>query len=233
MAKHRLHILPVNRDNYSYIITAGEMALVVDPGDAGAVKEFLQKEGVGLTAVLLTHKHLDHTGGLTELMREYPSLKVISYQSNSPFFWQELIIEIIPTPGHTLNDCCYYIDSLGVVFTGDTLFTGGCGRMFEGDASMFHTSLNRLRELPSSVRVLSGHEYLEYSITFNRTLGMDTFWYESLRSTKYPSLETTIGDEKRHNPFFLTEDRDFAHSLGVDLTGAEFFAYLRGRKDEM
>src|SRR4051812_16655965 len=176
----RVRVVPVPclKDNYAYLVIDGEHAAVVDPGEAEPVEEALAREGVTLAAIWATHHHLDHVGGVAALVAAHPDVTVVAHEHDAKRIPQAtqlvkdeaqvelggLRARIIHNPGHTLGAISYVIE--GCVFTGDTLFCAGCGRVFEGDAAMMHASLSRLAALPDTTRVYCGHEYTAANLRF-------------------------------------------------------------------
>jgi hydroxyacylglutathione hydrolase len=219
--------VPCLRDNYAYLVIDRTAAAVVDPGEAGPVVEAIARAGVRLAAVWLTHHHWDHVGGVQALAAAHPGLKVIAHDSDlgrvagatrgvrdgEVITLGDVRATIVHNPGHTLGAISYWIDAGdGAVFTGDTLFGAGCGRLFEGTASQMYASLTRLAALPPSTRVYFGHEYTASNLAFATHVEPDnqaiTARAAALRT---PSTPSTIGDERATNPFVRARDaEDFA-----------------------
>ncbi|EWH12102.1 hydroxyacylglutathione hydrolase [Catenovulum agarivorans DS-2] len=240
-------------DNYIWHIHNHEFSIVVDPGDAEVVQQAI--DGKSLVAILITHHHWDHTNGVAELKQQYPDIPVYG-PNNSPFelideklsegdtvSFQQLGIKfnIIEIPGHTLDHIAY-INS-DSVFCGDTLFSIGCGRMFEGTPEMFNLSLNKLKLLPDETKVYCTHEYTQSNIAFARSLEPNNqalVEYQTQvnqwRQQGLPSLPTTIGREKALNPFLKADDPNMQQRLS-DLVRQQVsqpvsaFAALRKLKD--
>lgn len=209
------------QDNYIWLIRGNSRTevAVVDPGDAAPVLDFLQHQDLVPAAVLCTHHHADHVGGAERLRRTYdvpvygPANEAIASVTHPlregdmvtlPSL--ELGFRIVEIPGHTRGHIAFVGD--GLLFCGDTLFSAGCGRLFEGTAEQMHRSLSRLAALPESTAVYCGHEYTLANLRFALAVepdNDDTLAYrreaEALRARGAPTLPSTIGRERRVNPF--------------------------------
>jgi len=167
--------IPALGDNYIYLYRYSQNnAFVVDPGDAGAVLKELKEHRLNLTDALSTHRHFDHTAGIEDLKKK-TGCKVIVSEKTEIFHIDNMNIQIIATPGHTRDSVCYYVQPSekhsGVLFTGDTLFIGGCGRPIECDASIMWDSLQKIATLPDDTLVYPGHDYTEENYEFALTIG--------------------------------------------------------------
>ena len=245
-----IQAIPAFDDNYIWAITGNKsgLAAVVDPGDAKPVLEFLQARGLELAAILITHHHGDHTGGIAAL-QEYacqsakgstvpvfgPATEHIA-GVNHPLGEGDVVdlaalqlrLRVIEVPGHTRGHIAYFgrcIDQDHVLFCGDTLFAGGCGRLFEGSAEQMWSSLQTLAALPVDTAVYCTHEYTLANFAFARHVRPDdphiARRYEEvskLRATHQITLPSSIGLERKTNPFLLCAD-------------AKDFAEMRGQKD--
>lgn len=223
MSNLEFHQFACLSDNYGVLIhdpKSGDTASI-DAPDANAVETALKKKGWKLTHILVTHHHFDHTQGIAELKSKYgchvigpeekgskiTSLDEQKTQGDTIIFGGETV-DIIATPGHTLDMINFYFKESGVVFTGDTLFALGCGRIFEGDANMMWNSLSKLAELPPETVVYCGHEYTQANATFsltiepnNQALVKRAHEIDQLRANGEPTIPTTIAKELATNVF--------------------------------
>ena len=241
-------------DNYAYVIVgdAGE-AVVVDASEAAPVREALRREGARLSAIWSTHHHWDHVGGNEELAREF-SVEIVGHASDRgrlPGLTRGVEAgEVVRAggieatcmhiPGHTLGAVAYSLERERAVFTGDTLFCAGCGRMFEGTPAQMHTSLSSLARLAGDTRVYCGHEYTENNLRFaanvepsNADVTSARARAASQRSRGEPTIGTTIDEERRTNPFLRVGSREIRTTLGIaaDADDATAFAAIRRAKD--
>lgn len=216
-----LHIIPIPAfdDNYIWLLHNKIHAVVIDPGDAQPVIEALEKNNLTLSAILITHYHSDHIGGVAKLIadtgaRVYApqyepyNFKHIALAENDIVHLPEIdeILRVMWLPGHTLGHIAYYNDQS--LFCGDTLFSAGCGRLFEGTPEQMLQSLNRLKKLSPTTKVYCTHEYTSTNIGFALTLEPDNETLiarqaivKQLRSQLLPSLPSTIDLELKINPF--------------------------------
>ena len=226
--------IPAFDDNYIWCLydTNSLEALVVDPGDAAPVDIFLTEQGLSLSAILITHHHFDHTGGLEQLSRHNPTIfgpqnDQIKNIDNRLVDGEQIEIlgvhfEIIEIPGHTLDHIAYYSADAGgspIVFCGDTLFAGGCGRIFEGDPAMMKTSLDKLAVLPDSAHVYCAHEYTLANLAFaiavepgNQHLQQRLIDDQQKRESLIPTVPSSIGLEKATNPFLRYKEAEVIES---------------------
>lgn len=231
--------LPAFQDNYFWVLHDGPRALVVDPGDAQPVLDFLQRTGSRLDAILVTHHHADHTGGVESLRAATgaqvwgPAGESIPQPATGVAGGDTvdvlgLALRVIDVPGHTAGHIAYYAEPAGqapLLFCGDTLFSGGCGRLFEGTPAQMLASLDALAALPASTRVCCAHEYTLSNLRFARAVepaNADLAAYErdcqSLRARGEPTLPAELGRELRINPFLRVREpavRRAAQDRGV------------------
>ena len=249
--------IPAFDDNYIWLLTepAGTAAAVVDPGDEDPVLELLEREGLALTAILLTHKHGDHTGGVRELRARYPEVRVYG-PANEPIgtlthpvsegAFVDLGVggarfAVLDVPGHTEGHIAYYGE--GVLFCGDTLFAGGCGRVFSGTHAQLHASLGRIAGLPPETMVYCAHEYTQANLGFARWVEPDNPAVaarisdtDTLRAAGEPTVPSILALELETNPFLRGDqpvviaaaERFAGHALR---SGAEVFEAIRTWKD--
>jgi hydroxyacylglutathione hydrolase len=249
-------IVPIRafQDNYIWCLRRGSTAVVVDPGDADPVLEYLSDEGLDLAAILATHHHGDHVGGNTALLSKYNVPVFGPAREDIPGITRKLregdVIEVpgiglnlqvFDVPGHTAGHIAYYGE--GVLFCGDTLFSCGCGRLFEGTAMQMHSSLSKLAALPGNTLVYCAHEYTLSNLRFARAADADNPEIERREASARaaladgrPSLPSTIESELATNPFLRSGNHAVAMSAsrfaGRTLTNpAEVFATLRKWKD--
>lgn len=221
----QLIALPAFSDNYVWMMHDDREALVVDPGEAAPVEQALRDRGLRLTAILVTHHHGDHVGGLAALRHHGavvhgPVGEAIDgldlrHTDGDRFSWQGTSITVLDTPGHTRGHITYLLpdgldarDPDPIAFVGDTLFSGGCGRVFDGTMTQLHDSLTRLAGLPDRTRLCAAHEYTLGNLRFAQAVepdNSDLVAYQAhcskLRAQGLPTLPTTVAQERRVNPF--------------------------------
>ncbi|RVU37185.1 hydroxyacylglutathione hydrolase [Rheinheimera riviphila] len=230
---HQITALPAFNDNYIWCIHAAGKAIVVDPGDADVVQHYLKANNLQLVAILITHHHWDHVDGLPQLQQQWPQvslylpaaeqLKIKHIADHSHYLHADDQLEIpelglgfriISTPGHTLGHLCYVTEQTeqSWLFCGDTLFSGGCGRLFEGSAAQMHQSLTLLNELPADTLVFCTHEYTISNLKFalevepdNQAIVEHLGFCQNLRQQGGITLPTTLQLERLINPFLRCE----------------------------
>lgn len=248
--------IPAFKDNYIWLLADRDrkVAVIVDPGEAQPVLDYLSKNQLQLTAILLTHKHADHCHGVKELLEHFnvpvygpanddiPDVTVpLQDQDEIKLEALSLSLRVIAIPAHTKGHIAYYGNEM--LFCGDTLFSVGCGRVFEGTPAQMYQSLQKLSSLPNQTKVFCGHEYTERNIQFalqvepnNVDLIQKNIAVEKLRSQSLPTLPSTLGEEKEINPFLRCDipevvkaaEQHVGHQLD---NSTAVFSALRAWKD--
>jgi hydroxyacylglutathione hydrolase len=236
----KVEIIPCLQDNYSYLIIdeTNNDACVVDPSEAKPVISFIEKEKINLKYILNTHHHFDHIGGNKELKRKYNSIVVgykydavripeinILVEDNQIWKKDNFEAKIIHIPGHTTGHISFYFFNEKIIFTGDTLFSLGCGKIFEGTYKEMFTSLSKIKELPEDTNIYCGHEYTLQNSKFciehdSKNLNLQnkiTKIREKLKNNT-PTIPSTLKDEKECNIFLRAKN-------------VESFSKLRDLKD--
>jgi hydroxyacylglutathione hydrolase len=252
MPAMRVIPVPCLSDNYAYLVTADDSdeALVIDPSEAEPVIAAIEREGLRLVAIVNTHHHHDHVGGNEGLRARFGPLPVYAHASDEGrvpaqterveegrrFRVAGLELDPLHVPGHTTGAVAYHVED--GVFTGDTLFVAGCGRLFEGTPAMMHDSLSgKLAHLPPETRVYCGHEYTVANLRFaahaepgNRAVEAKLERARAVRERGEPTVPSTIGEELATNPFLrVAEPALAAHFPGA--SEVEVFAAVRKAKD--
>ncbi|CEF55234.1 hydroxyacylglutathione hydrolase [Acetobacter ghanensis] len=227
--------IPVLSDNYAWLLRDESTGItaVVDPGEAAPIERTLEQEGSGLDFILLTHHHHDHIGGTETLRTRYhaavagpaaeqhrmPHLD-LPLNDNDRVKLGQSTGRVIAMPGHTLGHISYYFDQPPALFCGDTLFSLGCGRLFEGTAQQMFVSLARLRDLPDQTLVCCGHEYTLSNSLFathvdpeNPALRTRAEEVSALRDKGLPTVPSTLGLERATNPFLRAANADVLATL--------------------
>ena len=216
-----LHVTPIPafRDNYIWALHDDKIAVIVDPGEAAPVLNFLREKNLQLNTILITHHHNDHVGGNRDLLAKFPvpvygpaaeKIDTLTLRLNENdvvnLLQLGLSFRVIQIPGHTAGHIAYV--GHGMVFCGDTLFACGCGRLFEGTAAQMHVSLSKLAALPGDTKVYCAHEYTLANIAFARAVEPDNaallqreFDDREKRGNNIPTVPSTIQIELATNPF--------------------------------
>ncbi|WP_339721811.1 hydroxyacylglutathione hydrolase [uncultured Paraglaciecola sp.] len=242
-------------DNYIWCLSNQSQCVVVDPGDAAPVLEYCQNNQLTLTAILITHHHWDHTNGVDALLTRFPNIPVYGPQNKTIQQITDRLSEddeieladlgvkfsVIEVPGHTLDHIAYYGD-LGL-FCGDTLFSAGCGRLFEGSPQQMFESLAKLTALPANTAVYCTHEYTMANIAFaeaaepnNQALISYKHWAMQQRDQNNPTLPSSIQNELAVNPFLRCHSQELVTNVSQNMgtilkSEQDIFASLRSWKD--
>ena len=249
--------LPAFEDNYLWLLHDGQQALVVDPGDAAPVQAALRRLGLRLACILVTHHHGDHTGGVTALREASGATVYGPARERIPEPFTPLAggdrlrvlgldFEVLDVPGHTAGHIAFFardVDGAPLLFCGDTLFSGGCGRIFEGTPAQLLASLDALAALPPTTRVCAAHEYTLGNLRFARTVEPDNTALAAherqclqRRADGRPTLPSTIGLERAINPFLRSREAAVTRAVRAHSPSANdavaVFAALRQWKNE-
>jgi hydroxyacylglutathione hydrolase len=254
-----IYRLPVLHDNYIFILHDPQqnIAAVVDPAIPQPVIAQLEALNAELVAILITHHHSDHVGGITGLIKKFPHAVVyggakdrdriphqqVFLKGGDRVHFGDRTAEVFFVPGHTAAHMAYYFppsdyDQQGELFCGDTIFGGGCGRLFEGTPADMRASIDQLRQLPENTRLWCAHEYtldnLKFAIAIdpnNAALQKRMTTTIAMRQKGEPTIPTTIGLEKQTNPFLRWDDPVIQQAAGIDIPDRTF-ARIRGKKDQ-
>lgn len=254
---HKILPIPALKDNYIWTIIHinTQQCMIVDPGEASIVLEILTQLKLQLEGILVTHHHWDHTQGIPDILKHFQvpvfgpnnpqipglthPLKEGDHVIHAPM---QLDLNVLEIPGHTLDHIAYYGHK--VVFTGDTLFTGGCGRVFEGTPPQMYRSLQKLKSLPEETLVYCGHEYTLSNMKFAQAVEPSNFAIQNrlatttgLRDHGKPTVPASLGVEKQTNPFLRCDLESVKHAAeshsGSFLEESEaVFAQIRAWKNQ-
>ena len=254
-----VELLPAFADNYIFLVSDRDLglAMVVDPGDGDVVLRALKERDLHLSLILNTHHHNDHTGGNDKLQREYGApiigpakerariagmSRTVAHGDVVTF--STLRAEVLSTNGHTAGHISFYFPQIKALFCGDTLFSLGCGRLFEGTPSEMWESLKLIRALPDDTQVFCAHEYSESNAKFaiaidknNETLKARAAQIATLRKEGKPTIPALLGNEKLSNPFLRVDQADLRRALAraglaaEDADAAAVFGMIRSAKD--
>ena len=247
-----VNIIPQLKDNYSYIIESEEdyFTVIIDPAEVESHCNFLQNKNLNLDSIILTHHHHDHTSGVRSLLKKYPSATVYSpntsidgttniIQNNDLIKTPLNNFEVIATPGHTLDHIILYDKINALLFSGDTLFHLGCGRVFEGTFEQMYTSLQKINNLPNKTLVYCGHEYTMNNLNFLESIFEEIIELKELRTKIEKKINMSsrtipffLGEEKKINPFLNQSSYIFdSFKKNSNLSNFEMFKFIREKKD--
>ncbi|MDA8816391.1 hydroxyacylglutathione hydrolase [Gammaproteobacteria bacterium] len=241
-------------DNYIWLVTTNEGSIVIDPGESSNIINLVHKNQLDLKAILVTHHHFDHTGGIEEIISHCP-VDVFGPFNNIQTIRKKLKggdrlnvigieFEIIEIPGHTLDHIAFYSENNGrpILFCGDTLFAAGCGRVFEGTYEQMFESLIKLKNLPTNTNIYCGHEYTLSNLRFakevepfNKDILSRYNKVLKLREKGTPSVPSTLSNELKTNPFLRCDNKEVQENISskfkITKENKEIFKALRSWKD--
>lgn len=246
--------IPIYRDNYVWMIVQGSRCWLVDPGDGAPVIDYLRNHNLALEGVFITHKHWDHVDGLRALVAEFPApvygpgpdlVTGVSHtvSDGDRLAMGDLDLLVIAIPGHTFEHLAYYAPSAGALFSGDTLFSAGCGRVFDGTIEDLFESLERIKSLPADTQIFAAHEYTLANLAFAATVepdneARDRYQQEclELRQRQLPTLPASLATERAINPFLRTDSKQIKQRVEAYFqtrcySERELFRLLRRWKD--
>ena len=249
-----IKIIPCLNDNYSYIIhdTDSKLTGVIDPSEFKPIDKYLENNFNRLDFIFNTHHHFDHVGGNIELKKKYKSKIAASeveknktpgidilLKSNKILRFGNIKFKIIFIPGHTIGHIGFYSKEENVIFTGDTIFSLGCGKVFEGTSKQMLNSINKIKLLPITTKIYCGHEYTKNNFNFcikhdkdNLKLLNKLDWINQKISKKIPTVPTTLEEELATNIFLRCDNIAIKNSLGMNDSSEELiFEKLRNLKD--
>jgi len=250
-----VNLIPCLTDNYAYIINdnVSKKVGVVDPSEASPIITYLKKQNLKLDYILNTHHHYDHIGGNIELKKLY-NAKVIGFvgdkhripgiditlEDNVKWIFGKSSVKILHIPGHTLGHICFFFENEKIAFTGDTLFSLGCGRIFEGTFEQMFKSLEKIKSLPKDTRIYCGHEYTDNNGKFcisidkeNEKLKDRIKEVQIKRKRNQPTLPVSLGQELDTNIFLRCDDKKIKNNIKMKTSSElEIFTKLRNLKDK-
>ena len=251
MLKPNIYLFPQLEDNYGYLIKNPHATegILVDPSDLKMCLKILELNDCKATYILLTHHHEDHIAAVQDLKNKFQSI-VIGYENDNNIPQPDLKVKdeeifeihnnkfkVIHTPGHTLQHINYFMPDYNILFSGDTLFSIGCGRMFEGTPEVFWKSLSKIKQLPEETIIYCGHEYTLSNVKFalsiypdNQDLQKYANWVENQEEEHRPTLPTKLLDQLKCNPF-LQCDLEHFQKLYKSTDPIEVFRQMRKAKD--
>jgi hydroxyacylglutathione hydrolase len=233
----KINIIPCLSDNYAYIINDEKTNTVgvVDPSESLPIINFLKKENLKPNYILNTHHHYDHIGGNIELKKMY-NVKIVGFindrhripgidimlKDNEKWVFGNSRVNVMHIPGHTLGHICFYFEKEKIIFTGDTLFSLGCGRIFEGTHKQMLKSLEKIKNLPKETKIYCGHEYTYKNAEFCMKYDKDNISLQKkfekvkkLRSQNLPTIPTNIEEELKSNIFLRCDQNDLKIKLNM------------------
>ena len=229
----KIEIIKCLKDNFSYLLIneKNQNACVIDPSESGPIIDFVEKKNINLKFILNTHHHYDHVGGNNDLKKKYGA-KIVGFkddknripkidilvEDNQIWTYEDFESKIFHIPGHTSGHICFYFEKEKIAFTGDTLFSLGCGRIFEGTYKQMFESLNKLKKLPLDTKIYCGHEYTLKNSIFcikyeenNENLKKKIIKIENKLKNNLPTIPTTIEEELACNIFLRAKNlEDFS-----------------------
>ncbi|WP_203461897.1 hydroxyacylglutathione hydrolase [Enterobacter cloacae] len=244
--------IPAFEDNYIWVLVDDERrCVIVDPGESAPVLQAIKENGWQPEAILLTHHHHDHTGGVPELRARFPHLVVYGpaeaqdkgitqvVEEGENILIREWEFSVFATPGHTLGHLCFY--SKPYLFCGDTLFSGGCGRLFEGTPAQMYQSLQKINALPDDTVICCAHEYTLGNMKFAASIlpedrAIQDYYQKvkELRAKNQKTLPVILKKERKINLFLRTDDFDLINKINQETKlqqPEQRFAWLRSKKD--
>jgi len=250
----QVNLIPCLTDNYAYIINDKDFKTigVVDPSEAEPIISFLKEKNLKLNYILNTHHHFDHIGGNQKLKKIY-NAKVVGYvgdkhripgiditlKDNEYWNFGNSKVKILHIPGHTLGHICFFFEKEKIAFTGDTLFSLGCGRIFEGDHKQMLSSLNKIKKIPRDTKIYCGHEYTYKNAEFCMKYDADNIYLikkfekiKKLRAQNLPTIPTSLEDELNSNIFLRCNQNDLKIKLNMkNQEDIKVFKKVRDLKD--
>ena len=248
-----MQVTPISclTDNYAYIINDSNSKIVgvIDPSEAKPVIAFLKKKNLKLNYILNTHHHFDHVGGNAELKKKY-NAKVVGFigdkhripgidittEDNTNWNFGSLSVKVLHIPGHTLGHICFFFEKEKIAFTGDTLFSLGCGRIFEGNHRQMLVSLKKIKKLPKDTKIYCGHEYTYKNAEFcmkydsnNIDLKKKFEEIKKLRSKNLPTIPSSLEKELKSNIFLRCDQNDL--KIKLNMKNQEDFKVFRKVRD--
>ena len=247
----KINIIPCLSDNYAYIINDEKTNTVgvVDPSESLPIINFLKKENLEPNYILNTHHHYDHIGGNIELKKMY-NVKIVGFindrhripgidimlKDNEKWVFGNSRVNVMHIPGHTLGHICFYFEKEKIIFTGDTLFSLGCGRIFEGTHKQMLKSLEKIKNLPKETKIYCGHEYTYKNAEFCMKYDKDNISLQKkfkkvkkLRSQNLPTIPTNIEEELKSNIFLRCDQNDL--KIKLNMKNQEDFKVFRKIRD--